>query len=262
MIALPQSAARIQVATRTLAAARTTATRPAALFTYAHGTYIEVPNSAALNVTGNISFMCWVKPLLGAYLGNANWIGVGFVAIYGDDSVATWIGGGPTSGWLMDLATYGSANGFTNQIQPAVLNSTQAGYENTGGLGPGIDLMDGKWHQVGFAYNQSLQELYPYVDGRHITTGTAIPPWTATTYPLRIGRYFQGAIADVVVYNDTLLPTSAFASVYAGAPPPSGCTARWLLNEGSGTTAHDSGPNGLDGTLTNGVQWGMPAPAR
>jgi hypothetical protein len=93
----------------------------------------------------------------------------------------------------------------------------------------------------------------------------AITP-THGTAPVRIGRrdrdgYFNGAIAEVRIWNRPL-DAGEVANVFSGTGPlPDGLVGEYLLNEGTtggGCTAHDTsgtttGPN--DGTVRKAWSW-------
>jgi hypothetical protein len=66
--------------------------------------------------------------------------------------------------------------------------------------------------------------------------------WAGGSYP------FDGIIDDIRIYNRALSASEIWAE-YAGS------VGHWKLDEGSGTTAHDSSGNGNDGTLINGPTW-------
>ena len=76
--------------------------------------------------------------------------------------------------------------------------------------------------------------------------------------PVRIGHrdrlsYFQGSIGRVRVWNRKLTDTEIAALYSSGTVPRDGLVAEYLLNEGSGTTAHDTA-GGHDGMIM-GTAW-------
>jgi alpha-tubulin suppressor-like RCC1 family protein len=108
----------------------------------------------------------------------------------------------------------------------------------------------GQWYHVA-AVIQGPTTMNLYVNGvddggTYAGTGTGLG---YTTTSSKIGcrngsTYFNGAIDDVRFYNRVLSSTE----VELLANPPVG---NWRLDEGSGTTALDSGTAGITGTLTN-----------
>ena len=79
------------------------------------------------------------------------------------------------------------------------------------------------------------------------------------TAPLRIGTqekksYFYGGIAKVRIWNRLLSPVEVRALYLRDEAPRNFLAAEFLLNEGQGTSAHDSA-NANDGTIYGGPIW-------
>lgn len=228
------------------APAVTVTARPGVLLNSAANQYITVADNPALDVTGPLTVMIWAL-------------------LYPGD------GGSPTQGynglihkangnlgWLIEcLTTY---PGYVNVFEVGIGIGTTLFGANTGGLSSyGITMTDGAWHHYALVWDG--QNLLPYIDGTIPWGGQPnTTDWEASTTPLFLGVGVLGILADACVYNGTALTAAQVAAVAAGGEPPAGYTARWRLNETSGTVAHDSGPHGLNGTLINGASWSMPAP--
>lgn len=232
-------------AARVLTAQRVLQTHAAVRLT--PGAYISVANNSYMNTPGSLTALAWVRPRGNAYT-------VGNVLTYGTLGLGT-------TGWDVQTSYTGQSGVVSpNAISVAFGQGTDPSFAaNTGGLSFAL-YGDGKWHHVGIQWDGS--NLNPCVDGKLLWPQALTTAWAATTHPFYIGGDYTGDIADVVVYNGTALSASQIAAIAAGSEPPAaGLTARWRLNEGSGTVAHDSGPYGLAGTLYKGAAWSMPAPA-
>jgi Concanavalin A-like lectin/glucanases superfamily len=117
-----------------------------------------------------------------------------------------------------------------------------------------FDPSPGTWYLLAGVYDAAAGTYSPYVDGSLEDTVKAPPAWRATGH-LVIGRgkfagnpvdWVAGAIDDVRVYQAALTPDQVARLALAGL---------WRLDEGSGTTAADSSPNGNDLTLSGGASW-------
>lgn len=104
------------------------------------------------------------------------------------------------------------------------------------------------------------------MDGNAEPKETVGTPKTITEYTgqnLRIGHRqaagstfetYSGKMADLCIWNRKLT-TEEFADLYnLRAVPTNGLLARWIMNEGSGTTITDT-VGSVTGTLTGGVSW-------
>ena len=140
-----------------------------------------------------------------------------------------------------------------------------------------ISIFD-EWFHVAATYNgvggSSAQNgIKIYVNGvRSDTTDSTLNTYTAmhnTTEPFRIGAFTVGQIspdgnADEVAIFNSELSSSDITAIYNGGEPASlssySPVGWWRFEEGSGTTATDSGTGGNDGTLTNGPAYDSDVP--
>jgi hypothetical protein len=135
-----------------------------------------------------------------------------------------------------------------------------------GGRGCGSYFQDpiqpGQWLQVVGVIDHSVSKVSIYKNGqlRHsdsyasLTSGPQ--PGSA---PLRIGSkdlvsYFQGAIGPIWIWNRPLSAAEVGVLFSSGTVPSNGLVAQYLMNEGAGTTLHDSAGN-HNGTIS-GATWG------
>jgi len=124
-------------------------------------------------------------------------------------------------------------------------------------------ISDGLWHHIVITYNSSSNTLLGYTDGSLSVTKTGVNPIATTNAHSfdRIGSYAGGQIynekLDEIAVFDSILDSTQVSSIYnSGAPnnlndlstPP---VHWWRFEEGSGTTATDSGSVGINGTLVN-----------
>jgi hypothetical protein len=126
----------------------------------------------------------------------------------------------------------------------------------------------GSWFHIVTTYSgvggsNSADGMKIYINGNlEISTNVIKQSYTAmknTTAPLTIGKYnasasqISGTMDEVSVFN-TELSQSDITSIYGGGVPSSlssysSLVSWWRFEEGSGTTATDSGTLGNDGTL-------------
>ncbi|MFC1658220.1 LamG domain-containing protein [Candidatus Omnitrophota bacterium] len=138
------------------------------------------------------------------------------------------------------------------------------------GLGANIEgttiLQQGVWYHVAFTYNGTNAIIY--VNGKAedndvISVGAGSGTFfIGKCWDTHYVHNFNGLIDEVKVYNRALSPdeiSMEYAGGYAahfGAANESTTVHNpnagwWKFNEGIGTDAYDSGPNGNDGTLEN-----------
>ena len=134
------------------------------------------------------------------------------------------------------------------------------------------------WMHVAVTYNgvggnTAQNGLKLYINGvRSDTADSTKNTYTAmhnTTTPLRIGAYHEslfgeGSIDEAAIFNAELSATD-IANIYnSGAPADlsgfSSLVSWWRFEEGSGTTATDSGTGGNNGTI-NGATYQTDVPS-
>ena len=122
----------------------------------------------------------------------------------------------------------------------------------------------GVWHHAAVTYDGSTWQLY--LDGR--LDGSQFvgqpPRWdsiqhAALATALDSTGASQGAFAGVLdearIWNYPRSAQQISNNLAAQIPIAAGLLGRWALDEASGTLAHDSSGQGVDGTLVNGPVW-------
>ena len=151
-------------------------------------------------------------------------------------------------------------------------------FNRRGRITDAMSIID-EWFHVAATYNgvggSSAQNgMKIYVNGvRSDTTDSTLNTYTAmhnTTEPFRIGAYTVGQISppgnadEVAIFNSELSSGDITAIYNSGTPQSldsySSLVSWWRFEEGSGTTAADSGTGGNNGTLINGVTFSTDVP--
>ena len=141
-----------------------------------------------------------------------------------------------------------------------------------------VGVSDGQWHHIAGVYDGRRISLY--VDGKLDLSTYASGKIPANEYPLYIGensetrgRYWNGLIDDVRLYNCALAPGQIQALARGETPPPvvrevslvspgdergTGpvrLVGWWKFDEADGTEAADSSGNNAPGALVGDAQW-------
>ncbi len=161
----------------------------------------------------------------------------------------------PASGYYVSILSQG-ATGFTTMLVTSSgtilegINTTAANTTtNVSYLGTHV-LAANTWYFVSMTYD-SVAGLNGYVNG--VLDGSAAANGTAAdntgvfeiggNYPCCGGRYLNGQISDVSIYN-VALTSAQVNTLYTGGSITSGLIGQWNINEGTGTTATDSSTGG------------------
>lgn len=190
----------------------------------------------------------------------------------GEMTATAWIKTSSTSfAEIIDNKGAGSnASGFNLQLEGGtgkpyfrIANGTT---QNNTGAGPTNVAADGKWHHIAGVLERGStnDRLLLYVDGILVRSVNNSPGWNITSaQTLFIGAYgaspgdgnFSGIIDEVRIYNYARTQKQIIEDMNAGHPiggSPVGSQALYLkFDEGYGTTAYDSGPNKINGTISN-----------
>ncbi|RJR27995.1 hypothetical protein C4561_00625 [candidate division WWE3 bacterium] len=140
-------------------------------------------------------------------------------------------------------------------------------FDTANNIGAGIN--DGQWHHIACVLDRDgdktgLAGLYLYVDGILYGSDTSISTTDASNSDnITIGEedtsseMQNGGIDDVRIYNYARTRAQIIEDMNAGHPAPGSpvgsALGHWKLDEGYGSTAHNSGNGGadLDGTITS-----------
>ena len=119
-----------------------------------------------------------------------------------------------------------------------------------------VSVNDGAWHHVAGVYDGA--DLLLYVDGvldNSVTATGAMDTNDISVYfgdnAEVAGRYFEGLMDDVYIYDTALTPSAILALAQESM------LGWWKLDETTGTTANDDSAYGNDGSLQNmdGSEW-------
>jgi CubicO group peptidase (beta-lactamase class C family) len=169
-------------------------------------------------------------------------------------------GGGSSGnlGWTLHV-TNKASRGF-----PASLRMRVNDDSSFDGLADRDSITLGVWQHVAVSLESGTLRFY--VDGVLVSTRTGVPTPLPRAAPTRIGmratdtnRGFDGAIDEVRIWNRALSQIeiqTRMGQNLAGNEP--GLVAYYALDEGSGQTAFDAGPNAIDanlGTSTGPDSW-------
>ncbi len=151
--------------------------------------YIEVPDNPALNIADAITIDAWVKV----------------------DSLP----GGRLE--IAEKASFGAGNGYSFSIFPTgevwfyPVNSQIAWASNT-------QLSLNTWHHIAVTF-EANNAMKLYIDGqidKSVYAPSWFPPMEPSTEPLRIGRFFDGKIDELEIFNRALSPFEIWAIHNAG----------------------------------------------
>ena len=130
------------------------------------------------------------------------------------------------------------------------------------------NLKDGNWHHIASTYNSTTKNFKTYVDGS-LELDETIVSYALFNQDLLIGGktpslYLIDCFIDEAAYWHSELTSVNITDIYnSGAPGDLSSLSPlgwWRFEEGSGTTATDSGSGGNDGTLINGVAYSTDIP--
>lgn len=171
----------------------------------------------------------------------------------------------------IDLNSDTLVNYFTNATTPAINSATvtaltldsggtfvagmDSGFSRLNSVSGKTNIPSGTWRQVIGSFDKSTGYYSLFENGiltGQVNVGTTHTPLSNAT-TLSIGSYFYGSIDQVEINN--FAPTVRLADkmttgnqlTQKGGPP----IAWYKFDEGTGTVAHDSTSNGLNGTISN-----------
>ena len=188
--------------------------------------YVEIPNSASLNITGNeISCAAWV------YIGDqSNDIGI--------------IAKGPSSNQESYML------GIQNDEKPRMRVYTDS-YAQAVASDP---LSQNEWHHLVGTYDGAQIKIY--VDGalansvpKNGSIISSLDPAVIGRRVLSDSRFYNGRIDDVRIYNRALYPEEVVDQYNGVFADDTGLVGYWNLDEGTEKTINDISGNDNDGTM-------------
>ena len=200
------------------------------------GTNDYISLSSATTHSDNLSVSFWIK---GENVGLCN--------VFGGTGLFQFFGSNDNSGHFR------------------IYNQTAGGWKNIM-----LNFFDNTWkHAVLTVENKSTVKAYAdgVLQSTHTFGGNPMNSSTINRiakYGQSDIRFFGGKIDEIGLFNSTLTQSEITAIYNSGTPNDlSGYTSLinwWRFEEGSGTTATDSGSGGNDGTLTNGIAYSSDVP--
>lgn len=195
--------------------------------------YATVADNSALDITGDFTVEAWIYPTLFTAYG-------GIVSKYQNPSAM---------GITLRLSSTGHYRGLCINEMETVDDILQAN----------------QWYHIAAVKNGANLKIY--VNGiEYALSGTPMTV-SANSDPLRIGvdfmagggRYFMGKIDDVRIWNIARSQTQIKSQIFnrSIAVDATGLVAYYSMNEGNGTTAHNSCTNtsGIDASLVSSFIW-------
>jgi hypothetical protein len=209
--------------------------------------YARIPRFDAFDLGRSHSMAGWVRQS-STYTNESYttlFLSDGVTGAYCASSVVALSTNGPV------VATYNGTTG--TRCGPTYPNEVQ--------LGATLPL--GTWMHLAIVVDDG--DVVFYLNGAMSGTGslpTAVDPYTPFSDILMAGdpasgRYFDGALSDIVYWDRTLTQAEVELLMMDGpsAVSSDAIVGWWPLDEGMGTTIGDSSGVAADGTLEGGVTW-------
>jgi hypothetical protein len=223
------------------AGAAAAANAPTVYLTFnGNNAYVEVPSSPDLSLSNaGLTIAVWMRPDSLTFSKTE-----GSLA---SQQYVHWFGKGQNAQQEFTFRMYS-----LTQPGPRQNRISFYAFKLDGGRGCGSYFQDpirpGQWLQVVGVIDQSVSKVSIYKNGqlRHSDSYASLTPVPQPgSAPLRIGSkdlssYFQGAIGPIWIWNRPLSASEVGALFSSGTAPQSGLVAQYLMNEGTGTTIHDS----------------------
>ena len=173
--------------------------------------------------------------------------------------MAKGLSGGGTINWFMGVTATGN---LAADFESASDDSNHAIIGTT-------TLVNGTWYHAAATYDGTTFRLY--LNGNQEgSLAVANGPGTASNHPPSLGTamtpagvatgFFNGVLDEARVWNIARTPAEIAAARTLELTSGTGLTARYGMNEGSGTTVANSVAGGPAGTAVNGPLWVPGAP--
>ncbi|GHC11140.1 LamG-like jellyroll fold domain-containing protein [Cerasicoccus arenae] len=207
---------------------------------------VLVGNPGALNITGAVTVMGWVKPA-----------------------------GASNYGIIAGIDKSGGAANDQFVLKTTAAGSSYLSFQATGVGGVGVTATDNQsivaraaadddgWIHVAGVFSPG-EAVIIYINGEEIartaTSMTELQSTLSESIPFRIGNMtssfdygFNGALDEIRIFNEAV-EANAIAEFAGAEVSGDDLVAFWNFNEGEGTTATDS-VNGIVGTLQGNATW-------
>ena len=176
------------------------------------------------------------------------------LAITGDISISMWLKFSNSGGTRYAMSMGDQYGIYTS-------GGTIRGFSRIGGTFTALSSVgtfnDGQWHHVLYVKNST--NMYLYIDGSLNASNTSGGTTTISGLDMRLGarytnlNWYEGQMDEVAIWNSD---QSSIASEIGSSPVDLSTylpLSWWRFEEGSGTTAKDSGSGGNDGTLSTAL---------
>ena len=209
--------------------------------------YVEVEDSASLDLGSKLTFSAWIK--LDSFPDNnrASIILSKYDTLDNQRSYMFFIRNTNNQISLRAVVADGTEYGKCNYdsiypFQLDVFYHVAATYNNDAGD-------SNRWHLFvnGTEINHTVQSENSIIP-KNSNAPLAIGKVFDGEHPSEPEHFFEGVIDEVTIWDRAL----SSSELYARYSSP---VAHWQFDEGKGTTAYDSSGNGNDGALVNGPQW-------
>lgn len=177
-------------------------------------------------------------------------------------TVSFWVKGNTLAGRILCIASTASINqvwflqASGNKLNLFIRNDTNTDLSPAGGTTV-TPVLDNNWHQVTVTDSNGTCKVY--IDGvldsanfNYTRSGTFTINRTGFGALVRAtaSSWFTGIIDDIRIWNNTVLSATDVTNLYYQNINPSAPTSWYKFDEGSGTTAIDSGSLALNGAAT------------
>ncbi|MBU0486318.1 MAG: fibronectin type III domain-containing protein [Bacteroidetes bacterium] len=192
--------------------------------------HVLIPHSAENNITGSITLEAWV------------YIPADFTGYQGIIDKSATTSYGLQLGSIFDQNAVGF---YLGSSTPRLQTTANA-------------LHSGQWQHVAATFNDATDELYIYVNGEVVESGSFAGTWAGNTSDISIGavnqggaNFFEGRIDEVRIWNIARSQSEIRSTMNDTIPASSvGLVSYYRFDHLSGTTLEDlAGTN--DGTLTD-----------
>ena len=201
--------------------------------------YVSILN----NTTVSFTIGCWINTTATSYTGTQGYEGNGIV--------------------------WSDVSGVANDFVLSILNNKASWFtgDNTTTINSTTTINTGSWFYITVVKNGTNSTKQLFINGTLESTGTSGTSLLTANPNIRIGgntldgKYFNGKISQVKIYNKVLSSTEILQNYYAGLQRFIPTDSLVLSLDGSNTdkqvasasTAYDMSGNNNNGTLVNGV---------
>jgi len=193
--------------------------------------YVSIPNSASLQITGDLSIACWLK-----------------ITSLSKQALIYKFWGGEFALYLQSNGAVTFALGTNPQQEPTVLSA--------GSVSAGL------WHLIAITRDATNKILKGYLNAVLGLSPSYAATVATSTNPVLIGsedhlwNWLNGTISEIQIYNRVLSQAEIQRNMYNPLNPVhSGLVLFLPMIEGAGTAVNDYSGLGNNGVTSGGVSW-------